>query len=69
MKQVVWKAYYNYEKEENWLKEMSAKGMALISYSWCRYVLEDIIVYYVFIYKTSCKKENKKIFREKKIRE
>lgn len=41
MKQVVWKAYYNYEKEENWLNEMSAKGIALISYSWCRYAFED----------------------------
>jgi len=41
MRKVIWKAYYDYEKEENWLNEMSAKGLAMISYSWCRYVFEE----------------------------
>ncbi len=41
MKYIVWKAYFNYEKEEIWLNEMSAKGMALTDYSWCRYVFEE----------------------------
>lgn len=41
MKHIVWKAYWNYEKEEKWLNEMSAKGMALSDYSWCRYVFTD----------------------------
>ncbi len=41
MRHIVWKAYMNHEKEEKWLNEMSAKGMALVGYSWCRYVFED----------------------------
>lgn len=41
MKYVIRKAYWNPEKEENWLNEMAAKGMALTDYSWCRYVFED----------------------------
>ncbi|MFZ2538968.1 MAG: DUF2812 domain-containing protein [Oscillospiraceae bacterium] len=41
MKYIVHKPYFNYEKEEKWLNEMSAKGMALTDYSWCRYVFED----------------------------
>jgi hypothetical protein len=41
MKHVVWKAYWDYEKEEKWLNEMSAKGMALTDYSWCRYVFTE----------------------------
>jgi hypothetical protein len=41
MKYIVRKAYWNYEKEEKWLNEMSAKGMALIDCSWCRYVFTD----------------------------
>ena len=41
MKHIVWKAYYDYEKEEQYLNEMSAKGLALKGYSWCRYVFED----------------------------
>ncbi|GAA0180146.1 hypothetical protein SH2C18_28920 [Clostridium sediminicola] len=40
MKHIVRKAYWNYEKEENWLNEMCAKGYALVDYSWCRYVFE-----------------------------
>lgn len=41
MKHIVWKAYWDFEKEEKWLNEMSAKGLALSSYSWCRYVFEE----------------------------
>ena len=41
MKTVIRKAYWNYEKEEKWLNEMSANGLALTDYSWCRYVFAD----------------------------
>ena len=41
MKSVIRKAYFNYENEEKWLNEMSAKGFALTDYSWCRYVFTD----------------------------
>ena len=41
MKTTIRKAYWNFEKEENWLNEMAAKGLALSDYSWCRYVFED----------------------------
>jgi hypothetical protein len=41
MKTIVRKAYWSYEKEEKWLNEMSAKGLALTDYSWCRYVFSD----------------------------
>jgi len=41
MKHVVRRAFIDYEKEERWLNEMAAKGLALTDYSWCRYVFED----------------------------
>lgn len=41
MKHIVRKISWDYEKEEKWLNEMSAKGMALTDYSWCRYVFTD----------------------------
>jgi hypothetical protein len=41
MDHVIRKIYYDYEKEENWLNEMSAKGMALTNYSWCKYVFTE----------------------------
>ena len=41
MKQVVWKVYWDYEREEKWLNEMSVKGLALTDYSWCRYVFAE----------------------------
>ncbi len=41
MKHVIRKPYLNYEKEEKWLNDMAAKGLALCDYSWCRYVFED----------------------------
>lgn len=40
MKHIIWKAFWNFEKEESWLNTMSAKGMMLSSYSWCRYVFD-----------------------------
>lgn len=40
MKKIIRKAYWNYEKEEKWLNEMTSKGFALVDYSWCRYVFE-----------------------------
>lgn len=43
MKHIIWKVMYDFEKEERWLNEMSAKGLALSDYSWCRYVFEDKI--------------------------
>jgi hypothetical protein len=41
MKQVIWRGFINYEKEEKWLNEMAAKGLAMTDYSWCRYVFEE----------------------------
>ena len=41
MKHIVRKPYWNYIKEEHWLNDMAAKGLALTEYSWCRYVFED----------------------------
>ena len=41
MKHVVHKAYWNWENEERWLNGMSARGLALVDYSWCRYVFEE----------------------------
>ncbi|MBU3185370.1 DUF2812 domain-containing protein [Clostridium estertheticum] len=41
MKHIIYKLYSDFEKEEKWLNEMSAKGMALIDYSWCKYVFTE----------------------------
>ncbi|QUL56680.1 DUF2812 domain-containing protein [Paenibacillus tritici] len=41
MSQVVRKYFIDFEKEEAWLNEMSAKGLALVEYSWARYVFEE----------------------------
>lgn len=41
MSQVVRKFFIDFEKEEAWLNEMSAKGLALVEYSWARYVFEE----------------------------
>ena len=41
MNSVVWKLYLNYEKEEIWLNEMSAKGFAFTNYTFFRYVFEE----------------------------
>ena len=41
MKHIVHKPYWNFEKEEAWLNEMSKRGLAMSDYSWCRYVFTD----------------------------
>lgn len=41
MSQVVRKFFMDFEKEEAWLNEMSAKGWALVEHSWARYVFEE----------------------------
>ena len=41
MKTIIRKAYFDFENEEKWLNEMSAKGFALMDYTWCRYVFTD----------------------------
>ncbi|SDO11099.1 DUF2812 domain-containing protein [Acetanaerobacterium elongatum] len=41
MKYIVHKAFWDYEKEERWLNEMSAKGLALTDCSWMRHVFAD----------------------------
>ena len=41
MKKTSWKAFMDYEKEEKWLNEMSAKGLAMTDYVLCRYTFED----------------------------
>lgn len=41
MKTKLWKAFWDYEKEEKWLNELSAKGLAMTAYTFCRYTFED----------------------------
>ncbi|MDR0509115.1 MAG: DUF2812 domain-containing protein [Candidatus Methanoplasma sp.] len=41
MKTVVWKWFIDYEKEEAWLNEMSAKGFAFTDYFLGRYTFKD----------------------------
>ena len=41
MKHVVRKAYWDYEKEEKWINDMTAKGMHLDNYSWCKYTFVE----------------------------
>ena len=41
MKKTAWKAFIDYEKEEDWLNSMSAKGLALTDYFFFRYAFED----------------------------
>jgi hypothetical protein len=43
MKTKCWKAFFDYEKEEKWLNEMAAKGLAMTSYTFCHYTFEDCI--------------------------
>ena len=40
-KYVMWKAFIDYEKEENWLNEMSAKGLMFTDYFLFRYTFTD----------------------------
>lgn len=41
MKHVIRKIFVDFEKEEKFLNEMSANGLALTQYSFCKYVFED----------------------------
>lgn len=41
MKHNLWRVFIDYEKEEKWLNEMAAKGLAMTDYFWCRYVFEE----------------------------
>ncbi|MCL2493044.1 MAG: DUF2812 domain-containing protein [Clostridiales bacterium] len=41
MRKVVWKLFVDYEKEEKWLNDMAAKGLAFEDYSFARYVFSD----------------------------
>ncbi len=41
MKHVIRKAYWNFEREERWLNQLAAQGLALTDYSWCRYVFQE----------------------------
>lgn len=41
MKHIVRRMFWDFEKEEAWLNKMSAKGLLLSSYSWCRYVFDE----------------------------
>ncbi|MEK4044021.1 DUF2812 domain-containing protein [Paenibacillus sp. FSL H8-0048] len=41
MRQIVRKYFLDFEKEEAWLNKMSAKGLALVEYSWGGYVFEE----------------------------
>lgn len=36
-----WFWVWSFDKEEKWLNEMAARGLALISVGWCRYDFED----------------------------
>lgn len=40
MLQKIHKLYLNYEKEEQWLNEMSAKGLQFVGYTWGTYLFE-----------------------------
>ena len=36
-----WFWVWDFDKEERWLNEMAARGLALVSTGWCRYDFED----------------------------
>lgn len=36
-----WFWIWDFDKEERWLNEMAAKGLALVGVGWCRYDFED----------------------------
>ena len=42
MRKIIKKVFFawEYEKEEKWLNEMAAKGLALVDYTFCRYSFE-----------------------------
>ena len=43
MKRIIYRWYWawDFDKEEKWLNGMAAKGLCLVSVSFCRYVFED----------------------------
>lgn len=41
MKKIIHKAYWNPDKEQQWLNSLAAKGLALTDYSWMRYAFEE----------------------------
>lgn len=45
MRQTIHKVFFvwNFDKEEKWLNEMTAKGLCLVSVGFCRYEFEDCI--------------------------
>jgi hypothetical protein len=43
MKTTIWKAFFDYEKEEKWLNKLSTQGLAMTSYNFCHYTFEDCI--------------------------
>lgn len=40
MQKVIWKVFFDYEKEEAWVNDMASKGLSLVGYSPLRYVFE-----------------------------
>ena len=44
MRKIIKKVFWAWdsEKEEKWLNEMSAKGLALVDYTWFRYAFEEL---------------------------
>lgn len=38
-----WFWVWDFDKEEKWLNEMAAKGLALVAVGWCRYEFEDSV--------------------------
>lgn len=42
-KHIIWKAFWNFEKEEEWINKMSSKGLALVHFFWIRYEFEEEI--------------------------
>lgn len=38
-----WFWVWDFDKEEEWLNEMAAKGLCLVSVGWCRYEFEDCV--------------------------
>ena len=41
MRHSIMKLFMDYEKEEKWLNDMSAKGLQLVHYSFPRYTFEE----------------------------
>jgi hypothetical protein len=43
MKTKLWKVFWDYEKEEKWLNDLSAKGLAMTAFNFCHYTFEECI--------------------------